>query len=338
MWKMTSNFSIDNVIDTMISSRDSLQSIHTSRKSEDGQQSGDEYEMHPSNGGGGGAALSPRSREYLRLRVNARERQRMHDMNSALDALRTSMPYAQGPAVKKLSKMNTLLLARNYISLLTRTLDELRRLLAETHSRQSLPWSPRLDAAMRNHELYAQQQQFTEELIRREQLQLLQIQAAEHHIKSVSPLSCVKPLSRSPACRKERRYTPILDDENINASKKRRISQRGKLSAAVQMYPDVIGSITPSIDSFKAASSPPTGTIFLPRHHQIMRGASPVVISSSQEPNRPSVTTQISTSSIHEHLSAPGFRGSMPCPCPHCFDGKTSYLLPLDFTSRTRLL
>jgi len=77
----------------------------------------------------GSSALSPRSREYLRLRVNARERQRMHDMNLALDALRRAMPYAQGPAVKKLSKMNTLLLARNYILLLTRTLDELRRLL-----------------------------------------------------------------------------------------------------------------------------------------------------------------------------------------------------------------
>jgi len=32
--------------------------------------------------------LSPRSREELRLRVNARERQRMHDLNSAMDALR----------------------------------------------------------------------------------------------------------------------------------------------------------------------------------------------------------------------------------------------------------
>jgi len=80
------------------------------------------------------AALSPRSREYLRLRVNSRERQRMHDMNLALDALRRAMPYAQGPAVKKLSKMNTLLLARNYILLLTRTLDELRRLLVATSS------------------------------------------------------------------------------------------------------------------------------------------------------------------------------------------------------------
>jgi len=40
--------------------------------------------------------------------------------------------WSQGPAVKKLSKMNTLLLARNYILLLTRTLDELRRLLIAT--------------------------------------------------------------------------------------------------------------------------------------------------------------------------------------------------------------
>ncbi|ESO11656.1 hypothetical protein HELRODRAFT_138710, partial [Helobdella robusta] len=57
--------------------------------------------------------------EEMRLRVNARERQRMHDMNGALDALRSAMPYARGPSVKKLSKMNTLLLARNYILLLT---------------------------------------------------------------------------------------------------------------------------------------------------------------------------------------------------------------------------
>ena len=32
--------------------------------------------------------LSPRSREELRLRVNCRERQRMHDLNAAMDSLR----------------------------------------------------------------------------------------------------------------------------------------------------------------------------------------------------------------------------------------------------------
>ena len=41
------------------------------------------------------------------------------------------MPYAQSPSVKKLSKMNTLLLARNYILLLRRSTEELKHVLAE---------------------------------------------------------------------------------------------------------------------------------------------------------------------------------------------------------------
>ena len=44
------------------------------------------------------------------------------------------MPYAHGPSVKKLSKMATLLLGRNYILMLTRTVEHLRRLLAEAYS------------------------------------------------------------------------------------------------------------------------------------------------------------------------------------------------------------
>ena len=80
--------------------------------------------------------LSPRQREELRLRVNQRERQRMHDLNSAMDALRQVMPYAHGPSVKKLSKMATLLLARNYIVMLNRSMNEVRLLLAESYRRQ----------------------------------------------------------------------------------------------------------------------------------------------------------------------------------------------------------
>ncbi|ESO92158.1 hypothetical protein LOTGIDRAFT_70694, partial [Lottia gigantea] len=57
--------------------------------------------------------------EEVRLRINGRERERMHDLNTALDSLRQVMPYSQGPSVKKLSKMSTLLLARNYIVMLT---------------------------------------------------------------------------------------------------------------------------------------------------------------------------------------------------------------------------
>lgn len=67
--------------------------------------------------------------QQLRLKVNSRERRRMHDLNSALDALREVMPYAHGPSVRKLSKIATLLLAKNYILMLNRSLEEMRRLL-----------------------------------------------------------------------------------------------------------------------------------------------------------------------------------------------------------------
>ena len=80
--------------------------------------------------------LSPHSREDLRLKINSRERERMHDLNSAMDALRQVMPYAHGPSVKKLSKMSTLLLARNYIILMTRSLEEMRRLLGDVYRHQ----------------------------------------------------------------------------------------------------------------------------------------------------------------------------------------------------------
>ena len=46
------------------------------------------------------------------------------------------MPYAHGPSVKKLSKMATLLLARNYIILLNRSVEEMRRMLADVYRQQ----------------------------------------------------------------------------------------------------------------------------------------------------------------------------------------------------------
>lgn len=65
----------------------------------------------------------------LRLRINTRERRRMHDLNSALDALRAVMPYAYGPSVRRMSKIATLLLAKNYILTLTSSLQEMRKLV-----------------------------------------------------------------------------------------------------------------------------------------------------------------------------------------------------------------
>lgn len=73
----------------------------------------------------------------LRLKINSRERKRMHDLNSALDSLREVIPYARNPSVRKLSKMATLLLARNYILMLTKTLDEMRQHLARSYQTKS---------------------------------------------------------------------------------------------------------------------------------------------------------------------------------------------------------
>ena len=47
--------------------------------------------------------------------INYRERCRMHDLNAALDDLRSSIPYAHGGNIRKLSKIATLLLAKNHI-------------------------------------------------------------------------------------------------------------------------------------------------------------------------------------------------------------------------------
>lgn len=56
-----------------------------------------------------------RQGKTVRLNINARERRRMHDLNDALDELRSVIPYAHSPSVRKLSKIATLLLAKNYI-------------------------------------------------------------------------------------------------------------------------------------------------------------------------------------------------------------------------------
>ncbi|XP_029683628.1 oligodendrocyte transcription factor 3-like [Takifugu rubripes] len=71
--------------------------------------------------------------QELRLKVNSRERRRMHDLNQAMDGLREVMPYAQGPSVRKLSKISTLLLARNYILMLSSSLEEMKKLVGDVY-------------------------------------------------------------------------------------------------------------------------------------------------------------------------------------------------------------
>ncbi|XP_074030261.1 uncharacterized protein [Leptinotarsa decemlineata] len=64
-----------------------------------------------------------------RSKANARERNRMHGLNDALDRLRSHMPIhlthtESNSAPQKLSKIETLRLARNYIIAMTQTLQE----------------------------------------------------------------------------------------------------------------------------------------------------------------------------------------------------------------------
>ncbi|XP_078395823.1 class E basic helix-loop-helix protein 22 [Cetorhinus maximus] len=88
---------------------------------------------------GGAATKKNKEQRALRLSINARERRRMHDLNDALDELRSVIPYAHSPSVRKLSKIATLLLAKNYILMQAQALEEMRRLVAYLNQGQSLP-------------------------------------------------------------------------------------------------------------------------------------------------------------------------------------------------------
>ncbi|KAF7691637.1 class E basic helix-loop-helix protein 22 [Silurus meridionalis] len=87
-----------------------------------------------------------REQKMLRLNINARERRRMHDLNDALDELRAVIPYAHSPSVRKLSKIATLLLAKNYILMQAQALEEMRRLVAYLNQGQAVSLAPSLGA------------------------------------------------------------------------------------------------------------------------------------------------------------------------------------------------
>ncbi|EGT41956.1 CBN-HLH-32 protein [Caenorhabditis brenneri] len=67
----------------------------------------------------------------VRLSINLRERCRMHDLNEALDDLRAVIPYAHGGSVRKLSKIATLLLAKNHIIMQAKAIEELSVLVSQ---------------------------------------------------------------------------------------------------------------------------------------------------------------------------------------------------------------
>uniref|UniRef100_T1J2E9 BHLH domain-containing protein n=1 Tax=Strigamia maritima TaxID=126957 RepID=T1J2E9_STRMM len=86
-----------------------------------------------------GSSKKARQGKTLRLSINARERRRMHDLNDALDELRAVIPYAHSPSVRKLSKIATLLLAKNYILMQANALEEMRKIISYMNQTAATP-------------------------------------------------------------------------------------------------------------------------------------------------------------------------------------------------------
>ncbi len=118
----------------------------------DGESSSDEENKHGCSSGEGGEYHRQDGKtagkkvkgpgQKFRLNVNTRERRRMHDLNDALDELRSVIPYAHSPSVRKLSKIATLLLAKNYILMQANALDEMKKMVAYMNMNQSVPGHP----------------------------------------------------------------------------------------------------------------------------------------------------------------------------------------------------
>lgn len=71
------------------------------------------------------SALNARERNIRRLESNERERMRMHSLNDAFQGLREVIPHVR--LERKLSKIETLTLAKNYIMALTGVVCDMRQ-------------------------------------------------------------------------------------------------------------------------------------------------------------------------------------------------------------------
>lgn len=129
------NYADPPTIDFHPTSRDS--SDEQTGDDEDGYEQGKSGPAYDTDGATVGGK-KPKGQRSLRLSINARERRRMHDLNDALDGLRSVIPYAHSPSVRKLSKIATLLLAKNYILMQAQALEEMRRLVAYLNQGQTL--------------------------------------------------------------------------------------------------------------------------------------------------------------------------------------------------------
>ncbi|KAI1733294.1 helix-loop-helix DNA-binding domain-containing protein [Ditylenchus destructor] len=70
--------------------------------------------------------LNEEEQNLLRTCINSRERRRMHDLNDALDDLRRVIPYSENSNSRKMSKINTVILAANWIRQLTSEIGQLK--------------------------------------------------------------------------------------------------------------------------------------------------------------------------------------------------------------------
>ncbi|XP_071807783.1 uncharacterized protein [Asterias amurensis] len=116
-----------------------LGATHEGPSSESNTKSGDEIGPHSRRQGGkGGLGIKSTGKnlKHNRLSINSRERRRMHDLNDALDELRSVIPYAHSPSVRKLSKIATLLLAKNYILMQANALEEMKRMVSYVNQSQ----------------------------------------------------------------------------------------------------------------------------------------------------------------------------------------------------------
>ncbi|KDR14459.1 hypothetical protein L798_11629, partial [Zootermopsis nevadensis] len=68
--------------------------------------------------------LSAKERNLRRLESNERERMRMHSLNDAFQSLREVIPHVKKE--RRLSKIETLTLAKNYVMALTNVICEMR--------------------------------------------------------------------------------------------------------------------------------------------------------------------------------------------------------------------
>ncbi|OWF35527.1 class E basic helix-loop-helix protein 23-like [Mizuhopecten yessoensis] len=119
------------------SSDDSDNSSSSDRQNDDFGIIGESYEQKGLDGKT--KVRKQKGEKVVRLNINARERRRMHDLNDALDELRSVIPYAHSPSVRKLSKIATLLLAKNFILMQANALEEMRRVIAYRNNPSTTP-------------------------------------------------------------------------------------------------------------------------------------------------------------------------------------------------------